>query len=199
MCTVEETGACASDAECMGSRLCTRSSSNPDEDYVCSGDSGCEQVRLASGCPSAYPHPTLPRPRIRPTPGAPLCAAAACGRTGPPRRWCCRLNRMRRPRCASTWTMAQWTRITTPAKIVTDRHSNLGPTDLQIGSDRVFASCALSQTMGTRTGAPTTMTTTSPPTPCAARAAAARNARHRRSAWRRRVGTTAIAGAAGRT
>ena len=43
MCMVEETGACASDAECMGSRLCTRSLSNPDEDYVCSGDSGCEQ------------------------------------------------------------------------------------------------------------------------------------------------------------
>ena len=71
MCTVEETGACASDAECMGSRLCTRSSSNPDEDYVCSGDSGCEQVRLASGCPSAYPHPTQPRPTLCVPPYAP--------------------------------------------------------------------------------------------------------------------------------
>ena len=46
ICKVVETGSCASDDDCTGSRHCTRST-NPDEDFVCSGDSGCEQVCLS--------------------------------------------------------------------------------------------------------------------------------------------------------
>ena len=172
ICKVVEAGACASDAECTGSRLCTRST-NPSDDYVCSGDSGCEQVRLASACPSAPP-PTPSHPTPHTHPARPNGAAAACVRTGPRRQWSSRLTRRRRPRCASTWTMmAQLTLITTPARI----------------------------TSGTRTGVAITMTTTSPPTQCAAPVAPASSAQHRRSAWRRRVGRRVgtTAGGAGRT
>lgn len=57
LCKVQESGACSSDADCRGSRLCTRST-NPSDDYLCSGDSGCKQVHLSSACPIAYPPPT---------------------------------------------------------------------------------------------------------------------------------------------
>eukprot|EP00964_Phaeocystis_antarctica_P104794 scaffold69889_cov63-Phaeocystis_antarctica.AAC.1 len=67
ICKVVETGTCASDAECTGSRLCTRST-NPSDDYVCSGDSGCEQVRLTSACPQSPP-PTQKK----------TCAPKRCG------------------------------------------------------------------------------------------------------------------------
>ena len=96
ICKVVETGSCASDDDCTGSRHCTRST-NPDEDFVCSGDSGCEQVcasPFSCACPSVpaqtthhpSPYPVCPSPCALPR--APqTCAAAACGRTGPPRPW----------------------------------------------------------------------------------------------------------------